>query len=101
MERPLWILGTVLGNQGWELATTSNRPICIYPFVVEPSPPRVRSAEVFRDGVLVTFVDGRCALFSADLLHASMAQAQDLTDQGAEGDDQSGNRGGAAGGAKR
>jgi hypothetical protein len=61
----------------------------------------VRSAELFRDGVIVTFSDGRCALFSADFLHASLSQAQELTDQSAEGEDQSGNQGDAAGGATR
>jgi hypothetical protein len=40
-------------------------------------------------------------LFSADFLHASLSQAQDLTDQSTEGDDQSGNQGDSAGGAKR
>jgi hypothetical protein len=60
--------------------------------VAQHSPFRVRSAELFRDGVIVTFADGKCALFSANLLYASLSQAQDLTDQIGEGDDQVGNQ---------
>jgi hypothetical protein len=49
--------------------------------VAELSPFRVRSAELFRNGVIVTFDNGKSALFSADLLYASLPQAQDLSDQ--------------------
>lgn len=76
-------------------------PHCIHPVVAELSPYRVRSAELFRDGVIVTFSDGRSALFSANLLYASLSQAQDLTDQSVEGEDQSGNQGDTTGGGTR
>jgi hypothetical protein len=69
--------------------------------VVELPPFRVRSAELFRDGVIVTFSDGKSALFSSDFLHASLAQAQDLTDQGTDGEDQPASQGDEAGGAGR
>jgi hypothetical protein len=39
---------------------------------------RVCSVEVFRNGVLVTFADGKCVLFSAELLCAMLPQAQQL-----------------------
>jgi hypothetical protein len=74
---------------------------CIHLCVAEPSPFRVHSAELFRDGVIVTFADGKSALFSADFLRASLPQAQDLTDQDAEGDHLSLNQSDTAGGAGR
>jgi hypothetical protein len=46
--------------------------------MAEPAPRRVRSAELFRDGIIITFTDGRSALFSAELLYGSLAQAQEL-----------------------
>lgn len=57
---------------------------------------RVCSAELFRDGVIVTFTDGNSALFSADLLHASLSQAQDLTHQTDDSEDPIGNQGDVA-----
>jgi len=42
--------------------------------------PRIISAERLSDGVVVAFDDGKCALFSASLLHATIPQAEDLTD---------------------
>jgi len=42
------------------------------------TPPRVRSAELLQDGVAITFSDGKAALFSAELLYASLPQAHDL-----------------------
>lgn len=68
---------------------------------MEFPPFRLRSAELFRGGVIVTFADGRSALFSADFLRASLGQAQELTDQDADGEDQSGNQGDVAGGTTR
>jgi hypothetical protein len=41
---------------------------------------RVRSAEVFRNGILVTFADGKCALFPADFLYSSLPEAEELSD---------------------
>jgi len=38
----------------------------------------VRSAELLQDGVAITFSDGKAALFSAELLYASLPQAHDL-----------------------
>ena len=69
--------------------------------MAELFPFRVRSAEVFRDGVIVTFADGRCALFSADLLYTSLSQAQDLNDQIADGEGQSSNQGDEAVGGRQ
>jgi hypothetical protein len=45
---------------------------------------RVRSAELFRDGIIITFVDGRSALFSADLLYTTLSQAQELSENDEE-----------------
>lgn len=41
-------------------------------------PCRVRFAELVREGVIITFSDGKCALFSDDLLYALLSQAQEL-----------------------
>jgi hypothetical protein len=46
--------------------------------MAELPPHRVRSAELFRNGIIVTFTDGRSALFPAELLYASLAEAQEL-----------------------
>jgi hypothetical protein len=46
----------------------------------ESSSCRVRFAELLRDGVVITFTDGKSALFSADFLHASLPQAQELSE---------------------
>ena len=40
---------------------------------------RVTSAERLGADVLITFEDGRCALYSAELLSATFAQARDFT----------------------
>jgi hypothetical protein len=58
----------------------------------------VRSAELFRNGIIITFADGKCALFSADLLYAALSQAQELTDQE---EDEPGTQGDAAVGVPR
>ena len=39
---------------------------------------RVRFVELVREGLIITFSDGKCALFSADLLYTSLSQAQEL-----------------------
>jgi len=65
---------------------------CINLSVAESIPYRVRSVELFRNGVIVTFADGKCALFSADLLYASLSEAQELTDQSDQDDEEPGNR---------
>jgi len=44
----------------------------------ELQPHRVRSAELFRNGIIVTFADGKSALFPAELLYASLPEAQEL-----------------------
>jgi hypothetical protein len=69
--------------------------------VAELLPFRVRSAEVFRDGVIVTFADGRCALFSAALLYTSLSQAEDLNDQIADAEDQLSDQGDEAVGGRQ
>ena len=65
---------------------------CIHLSVAESTPHRVRSVELFRNGVIITFADGKCALFSADLLYASLSQAQELSDQSDQDDEEPGNR---------
>jgi hypothetical protein len=46
--------------------------------MTELSPRRVRSAELFRNGIIITFADGKSALFPAELLYASLAEAEEL-----------------------
>jgi hypothetical protein len=46
---------------------------------------RVSSAELFKNGIIITFTDGKCALFPADLLYASLPQAQELNEDDEEG----------------
>jgi hypothetical protein len=60
--------------------------------VAESSPYRVCSVELFRNGVIITFADGKSALFSADLLYESLSQAQELNDQSDQDDEEPGNR---------
>ena len=40
--------------------------------------PRIIEALRMRDGVIITFVDGRCALYTAALLHAMFPNANEL-----------------------
>lgn len=42
------------------------------------SPTRVKYAELVGRGVIITFADGKCALFPADLLYSTLPQAQEL-----------------------
>jgi len=42
--------------------------------------PHVTFVERLSSGVVVSFDDGRCALFSASLLHAIIPYAEELTD---------------------
>jgi len=44
-------------------------------------PPRVAFAERLDGGVVVTFEDGRTALYSAALLHDFLSQAQEILDE--------------------
>jgi hypothetical protein len=46
--------------------------------MAEASSTQVCAVELYRDGILITFADGKCALFPADLLYASLPQAQEL-----------------------
>ena len=47
--------------------------------------PRIIEALRMRDGVIITFVDGKCALYTAALLYAMFPNAdeliQDMSDQ--------------------
>jgi hypothetical protein len=47
--------------------------------------PRIIEALRMSDGVIITFADGRCALYTAALLHAMFPNAdeliQDMSDQ--------------------
>ena len=40
--------------------------------------PRIIEALRLRDGVLITFVDGKCALYTAALLYAMFPNADEL-----------------------
>jgi hypothetical protein len=39
---------------------------------------RVKYAEMVSRGIIITFADGRCALFPANLLYSMLPQAQEL-----------------------
>jgi hypothetical protein len=52
--------------------------------MAETPPCRVCSAELFRNGIIIAFTDGKCALFPADLLYALLSQAQEFTDNDEE-----------------
>jgi len=40
----------------------------------------VKYVERVSGGVIITFADGKCALFKDDLLYATLSQAQELND---------------------
>jgi len=42
--------------------------------------PRIVSAERLADSIIVTFEDGRCAVYSAALLCAMYAQAEEVSE---------------------
>jgi hypothetical protein len=46
--------------------------------------PRVIYAERLNGGVIITFDDGKCALYSASLLHVTFSQAEEVKDLKAE-----------------
>jgi len=46
--------------------------------------PRIISADRLYGAVIITFDDGRCAVYSASLLDAIFPQAQDVTELGIE-----------------
>ena len=48
------------------------------------SPCRVRFVEMVREGLIITFSDGKCALFPADLLYAMLPEAQELKENDEE-----------------
>jgi hypothetical protein len=43
-----------------------------------PLQSQVKYAELVGGGLIITFADGKCALFPADLLYATLPQAQEL-----------------------
>jgi hypothetical protein len=43
--------------------------------------PRVLSADRASGGVIITFDDGKCAVYSASLLHATLGQAELIPDE--------------------
>jgi hypothetical protein len=53
---------------------------CIIPSMAELPKNRVCSVELFRNGVIITFSDGKCALFPAEILYATLPKAQELSD---------------------
>jgi hypothetical protein len=38
----------------------------------------VKYAEIVGRGIIITFADGKCALFPADLLYSTLPQAEEL-----------------------
>jgi hypothetical protein len=48
--------------------------------------PRVIEALRLRDGVVITFEDGKCALYTASLLFAMFPQADELIQDTNDGD---------------
>ena len=46
------------------------------------SDPRVLSADRTDNGVVVVFDDGKCAFYSALLLHATLPQAKEIPEDG-------------------
>jgi hypothetical protein len=46
----------------------------------QPTTPRIVEALRLRDGVLITFEDGKCAIYSAALLYAVFPKPDELTD---------------------
>jgi hypothetical protein len=47
----------------------------------KPPVPRVTYAERLNGGVIITFDDGKCALYSAALLHETFTQAENVPDE--------------------
>lgn len=66
------------------MAATSEVRIASLHQMPDSSHCRVRFVELFKDGIVVTFTDGKSALFSAEFLHSSLSQAQELTENDEE-----------------
>jgi hypothetical protein len=47
--------------------------------------PRIVYAERLNDGVIITFDDGKCAVYSASLLYANFPQAQEVIETEEDG----------------
>lgn len=43
--------------------------------------PKIISADRLEGGVIVSFEDGRCAIYSAALMYATLSQAREVTDK--------------------
>ncbi len=43
-----------------------------------PATPRIINAERLDGGVIITFNDGKCAVYSASLLHAKLTEATEV-----------------------
>lgn len=56
---------------------------------MDESSHHVCAAELFRNGIIITFADGKSALFPADLLYASLSQAQELNENEEEEEENS------------
>jgi hypothetical protein len=50
----------------------------------QPPVHRLLDANLLRGSVLITFEDGRMAIYSADLLYATIPQAEEVIDQDPE-----------------
>ncbi len=46
----------------------------------EQASPHILSADRLDGSVLITFNDGRCAIYSSDLLYSALPQAKELND---------------------
>jgi hypothetical protein len=46
-----------------------------------PPVPRVTHAERLNDGVIITFEDGKCAIYSTSLLYATLTQAETIASE--------------------
>jgi hypothetical protein len=52
----------------------------------DAAPPRIAFVDRVEDGVVITFDDGRCAIYSSTLLRQYLAQAKEVADSDMDGD---------------
>ena len=46
--------------------------------------PRIKSADVLTNGILISFDDGKCALYSTELLRAALPDATEIDESQSE-----------------
>ena len=54
--------------------------------VMKDAPPRIAFVDRVEDGVVITFEDGRCAIYSSALLRHFLAQAKEVAESDMDGD---------------